>query len=150
MSTLGAIMVREVTGTDPVMRDVATLCYETLHRPFGVCRDDTWNETDPGSSHFVAMDGDRLAGYTRLLVENGLGHVRQVAVDRGYRCHGVASTLVERAVARASELGLPVAYLNARANAVRLYERLGFTIVSGPFRMGRTYLPHVRMQRPLS
>ena len=44
------ITIRIVDGTDPVLRSVADLCYETLHRPFGVSRNDVWNETDPAST----------------------------------------------------------------------------------------------------
>jgi ribosomal protein S18 acetylase RimI-like enzyme len=143
------IVVREVTGTDPVLLRVRDLCYETLHLPFGVTRNDAWNEADPRSTHIVAMDGDRLAGYVRLILEDGGGHVRQVTVSPDYRCRGLASDLVARAVLLAREMELPFAFLNARARAVGLYQRIGFRITDGPFRMGRTFLPHVRMELPL-
>lgn len=143
------ITIRIVDGTDPVLGHVADLCYETLHRPFGVSRNDAWNETDPASTHLVALDGDRLVGYVRLIAEGGGGHVRQVIVARDYRRRGIAACLVTCALGRARELGLPFAFLNARANAVRLYERLGFRVVGGAFRMGRTYLKHVRMEAAL-
>jgi ribosomal protein S18 acetylase RimI-like enzyme len=139
-----------VDGTDPVMRAVADLCYETLHKPFGVSRNDHWNETDPASTHIVALDEGRLVGYVRVIVEAGGAHLRQVVVSPGYRRRGIAASLVMCALARASELGVPSAFLNARANAVGIYERLGFRVVGGPFRMGRTYVKHVRMERPLS
>jgi ribosomal protein S18 acetylase RimI-like enzyme len=145
----GGIALRMVGGSDPAMRQVADLCYETLHRPFGVSRNDEWNETDPFSTHFLAMDGDRVVGYTRLLVQGEAGHVRQVAVDPAYRCRGIAGALVQSAVKRARDLGLPRAFLNARERAVGVYERVGFRVTAGPFRMGRTYLKHVRMEMPL-
>jgi ribosomal protein S18 acetylase RimI-like enzyme len=140
------VVVRIVDGGDPVLRGVADLCYETLHRPFGVPRNDAWNETDPASTHIVALDGDRLVGYVRLVVEGGGGHVRQVIVADAYRRRGIAASLVSCALGRARELGLPFAFLNARSNAVGIYERLGFRVVGGTFRMGRTYLKHVRME----
>jgi ribosomal protein S18 acetylase RimI-like enzyme len=143
------IVVAVVDGADPVLGGVADLCYETLHRPFGVERNDAWNETDPASTHLVALDGDRLVGYVRLIAEGGGGHVRQVAVAHAYRRRGIAATLVTCVLARARDLRLPFAFLNARENAVSVYERLGFRVVEGPFRMGRTYLKHVRMERAL-
>ncbi len=145
----GGVFLCIVEGTDPLMRGVADLCYETLHRPFGVPRNDSWNETDPASTHILALDGDRLVGYVRLIIEPGGAHLRQVVVARDRRRRGIAESLVTCALARARELGLPVAFLNARANAVGLYERLGFRVVEGPFRMGRTYLKHVRMEKAL-
>ncbi len=143
------IVVAVVDGRDPVLRGVADLCYDTLHRPFGVPRNDTWNETDPASTHLVALDGERLVGYVRLIAEGGGAHVRQVSVTSAYRRRGIAAALVTSALERACVLGLPFAFLNARENAVGIYERLGFRVVQGPFRMGRTYLKHVRMERAL-
>jgi len=143
------VVVAMVDGRDPVLRGVADLCYDTLHRPFGVSRNDAWNETEPASTHLVALDGDRLVGYVRLIAEGGGAHVRQVVVSRAYRRRGIAASLVECALARARELRLPFAFLNARENAVGIYERLGFRVVEGPFRMGRTYLKHVRMELAL-
>jgi ribosomal protein S18 acetylase RimI-like enzyme len=143
------VVLKVVGGTDPVMGQVADLCYETLHRPFGVPRQDAWNETDPRSTHFAAMEGERLVGYARLVVDGEGGHVRQVAVNSDYRFRGVASALVSAVVAEARRRGLPMTYLNAREHAVSVYERAGFRVTSRPFRMGRTYLRHVRMDQPL-
>jgi ribosomal protein S18 acetylase RimI-like enzyme len=143
------VVLRVVSGDDPVMRQVADLCYETLHRPFGVSRNDAWNETDPHSTHFAAMEGDRLVGYARLIVDTQGGHVRQVAVASDYRFRGIASALVNAAVAQARRTGLTITFLNAREHAVGVYERAGFRVSSRPFRMGRTYLRHVRMEQRL-
>jgi ribosomal protein S18 acetylase RimI-like enzyme len=143
------ITILQVPATDPLVQPVRDLCYETLHRPFGVTRNDAWNEADPASTHIVALDGERLAGYVRLIVEGGAGHVRQVSVAPAYRERGIASDLVACAVGRARELDLPLAFLNARERAVGMYERIGFRVTQGPFRMGRTFLPHVRMELPL-
>ena len=155
MGTAGAVRrpdgieMRVVSGDDPIMRQVADLSYETLHRPFGVERNDDWDDRDPLSAHFVAMDGARLVGYARLIRDGRGGQIRQVAVDPAYRFRGLATALVTSAVARARELGLEFAFLNAREHAVALYERVGFQVASAPFRMGRTYLRHVRMEMPL-
>jgi ribosomal protein S18 acetylase RimI-like enzyme len=143
------VVICVVPGSDPVLRQVADLCYETLHRPFGCARNDAWNEMDPASTHFVALEEEQLVGYVRLIAEHGGGHVRQVTVAPSHRRRGIANDLVSAALDRARELRLPFAFLNARANAVGLYRRLGFSVTSGPSRMGRTYLAHVRMEMPL-
>jgi hypothetical protein len=55
---------------------------------------------------------------------------------------------VRELVGAAARARLPRVYLNARLNAVGLYERSGFRVVSPePFPMPRTQLPHVRMER---
>jgi ribosomal protein S18 acetylase RimI-like enzyme len=146
---LPGVTIRTVAADDPVLMRVRDLCYETLHRPFGVPRNDSWNEGDPASTHIVATAGDRLAGYVRLIVDGDAGQIRQVAVDPAFRHQGVATALVSEAVERAREKGLCVAFLHARARAVSMYARLGFRVTEGPFRMGRTYLAHVRMDMRL-
>jgi ribosomal protein S18 acetylase RimI-like enzyme len=145
------VVLRYIAADDPLMLDVADLCYETLHRPFNVSRNDDWDNGDPGSTHLVALVGERLVGYARLLVESDWGHVRQVAVYEEHRGRGIGSALVGEAVALARRKGLRRVYLNARLTAVGLYERQGFRVVSpAPFPMPRTFLPHVRMETALT
>ena len=147
---LAGVELRYIAGDDPIMREVLDLCYETLHRPFDVARNDDWGNSDPGSWHIVALNSGCVVGYARLLTEGEWGHVRQVAVYEEYRARGIGSALVSRLVGRARELGIPRVYLNARLNAVGLYERAGFRVVSPePFPMPRTFLPHVRMELEL-
>lgn len=141
------IVLRTVAPDSPLMGQVHDLCYETLHRPFGVERNDNWNDDDGVSTHVVALDGERVVGYARLIVEGDWGHVRQVCVAESHRCRGLGSALVGAAVGLGRSKGLPHLYLNARMNAVGLYAKHGFRIVSPePFPMPRTYLPHVRME----
>jgi predicted GNAT family N-acyltransferase len=143
------IVLGVVAADDPVLRDVADLCYETLHRPFGVSRNDAWNEDDGRSTHLVALEAGRLVGYARLLGERVRAHIRQVVVAPSHRYRGVGSDLVGTLVEEARRAGIEMVYLNARPNAVAMYERLGFRVAGGAFRMGRTYLPHVRMEQQL-
>lgn len=141
-------VLRAIPGDDPAMRQVAELCYETLHRPFGVSRNDAWDEGDPASTHIAAMRGDRVVGYARVIVEGRWAHVRQVLVVPDRRGAGIATALVEAAIAEARRLVPDGVYLHARRRAVRMYQRLGFRVTSEAFRMPRTWLPHVRMELP--
>jgi hypothetical protein len=129
------------------MEQVADLCYETLHRPFGVARDDDWDNLDPFSRHLVALDGERVVGYGRLIQESDWAHLRQVVVDEAYRGRGIGGALVNELVDEASRRRLRRAYLNARLPAVQLYRRAGFSVVGEQFAMARTYVQHVRMER---
>jgi N-acetylglutamate synthase-like GNAT family acetyltransferase len=142
------IELRYIAGDDPLMREVLDLCYETLHRPFDVARNDDWGNSDPNSWHLVALgSGGLVVGYARLLAEGDWGHVRQVSVYEEYREKGIGTALVARLVDLARDKGMLRLYLNARLNAVGLYERAGFRVVSPePFPMPRTFLPHVRME----
>jgi ribosomal protein S18 acetylase RimI-like enzyme len=145
------IELRYIDGNDALMREVLDLCYETLHRPFDVARNDDWGNGDPNSWHLVATEAALVVGYARLLTEGEWAHIRQVAVYPEYRNRGIGTTLVSRLIGLAREKRMPRIYLNARLNAVGLYERAGFRVVSPtPFPMPRTYLPHVRMELELA
>jgi N-acetylglutamate synthase-like GNAT family acetyltransferase len=145
------VELRYVRGDDPLMRQVLDLCYETLHRPFDVTRNDDWGNEDPGSSHLVALVEGKVVGYGRLLVEGDWGHIRQVSVYEEWRSMGIGSWIVHALVELARAKSLRHVYLNARLTAVSLYERRGFTVVSPePFPMPRTFLPHVRMEMDLT
>jgi len=141
------VELRYLPGDDQLMREVLDLCYETLHRPFGVTRNDDWDNLDPGSSHLAALSGGRVIGYARLLTERDWGHIRQVAVAEPYRRRGIATVLLGELIALADRNDMSRLYLNARMPAVPLYERVGFEVVSGVFKMPRTYVEHVRMER---
>ncbi len=142
-------VLRYVSGDDPKMLAVADLCYETLHRPFGVTRSDDWDNLDPRSTHLVALNEDRVIGYARLIVEGCWGHLRQVAVDECHRRRGIGTALVRELLDEAARRGLSRAYLNARLPAVALYEKSGFARVGDVFKMPRTYVDHVRMEKML-
>ncbi|HEX9092428.1 MAG TPA: GNAT family N-acetyltransferase, partial [Coriobacteriia bacterium] len=143
-----AVTMRYIAGDDPLIGQVEDLCYATLHEPFGVTRQDGWDQMDPFSRHLVAIDDDLVVGYARLIREGEWGHLRQVVVEPGYRGRGIGTALVDELVEEARRQGIGRLYLNSRMPAVNMYERAGFRVVSPePFPMPRTYLPHVRMER---
>ncbi|MDP2234125.1 MAG: GNAT family N-acetyltransferase, partial [Actinomycetota bacterium] len=136
-----------VAGNDPLMDRVADLCFERLHEPFGVERLDDWDKLDSNSTHLVALDGETLVGYARLIAEDDWGRIRQVVVRPGWERRGIASAIVAELVRRSAADGRPQVFLNARLTATRLYEKLGFVRVGDEFETGRTHVAHVRMER---
>lgn len=139
--------VEIVCWPSPLFEVANDLRFHVLHEPFGVTRDDQWNDEDPLSHHVVALaDGD-LIGYARLIEQDGgLGQVRQVCVAPAWERRRVGTALIQRALELAADLGLAPVWLNARVTAIPFYERLGFVVVSEVFATPRTYLPHVRME----
>jgi predicted GNAT family N-acyltransferase len=144
-------VVRIVGYPSPLLAAAVDLRYRVLHEPFGVERDDDWNDQDPASTHVVATVEDDVIGYARLIAEEGgkTGQIRQVAVAPQWERRGVGTALIQGAIDEAGRLGMTDVWLNARLTAVPFYEKLGFKVTSGVFRTPRTYLPHVRMDRPL-
>ena len=90
----------------------------------------------------VAEVGTRVVGYIMCRIEHGFsdirrlrfvrkGHIISVAVLPDYRRAGIASELVKQALAALREMNGDECYLEVRAtneNALRLYEKLGFTL----------------------
>jgi ribosomal protein S18 acetylase RimI-like enzyme len=135
----------------PLFDEIDELRYRVLFEPFGVGRDDDWNDADPSAAHALALAGGRVVGYARLITEQDgrTGQIRQVAVDPAWERRGLGSALMRTVLGRAAEEGLTDVWLNARMSAVPFYEKLGFRVTSGMFHAPRTYLPHVRMDRAL-
>ncbi len=135
---------------DARMRAVCDLRHEVLMAPFGVPRDDAWGDDDPASHHLLAVEGERVVGYTRLIVHGEEAQIRHVAVAFDRQRTGIGRALIEEACREAVVRGVTRAHLNARLPAVPFYERLGFVVISNePFPSGRTAQPHVRMERVL-
>ena len=143
---MSAFSLRYVPYDWPDLAQAVDLRYTVLQEPFGVERDDDWNDEDPRSRHLVAVARDgRVIGYARLIV-NGDAQIRQVAVDPEWRGAGVGSALIRTLVRTAECDGFSEIWLNARVPAIGFYERLGFEAVGDVFNTGRTDIPHRRME----
>jgi predicted GNAT family N-acyltransferase len=126
---------------------VHDLCYAVLQEPFGVVRDDDWNDEDPASQHLVALSEEsEPIGYARLIWAGTSAQIRQVTVAFARQRTGVGSALVRALVSEALEHGAQEIWLNARMSAIGFYEQLGFVALGEVFATGRTGLPHRRME----
>jgi GNAT superfamily N-acetyltransferase len=152
-----------IAADDARMRDIHALRHEVLFAPFGLPRDDSWDDAGVDRLHLVAVhdaqDGSGLPGepaaailgYLSLLLEaEGMGHVRQVSVREDRQGAGIGRALMAEAEAEAQRRGLVVLWLHARVSAEAFYHRLGSVTTSdGTFPSGRTGMPHVRMEKRL-
>ena len=92
-----------------------------------------------GNRVWVAEADGRPVGYTVVVVhkinsETESGEIDMLAVDPDYQSQGIGLALVDFAVDRITELGIPLAEIGTggdpgHAPARRLYERAGFTPV---------------------
>jgi len=89
----------------------------------------------------VAEVNGVVVGYVMSRVETGWGHTKygltkkghivSIAVLEGYRRRGIGTALMEAALRGLKEYGAKEVYLEVRVSnipAIRLYEKLGFTI----------------------
>lgn len=133
---------------DPRMAAVHDLRHEALFAPFGIPRDDGWDDLGVDRRHVIAVLDGEVVGYASLLLaEDGTGHVRQVCVRPLLHGGGVGSVIMREVDAEGGRLGLSLLWLNARVTAEAFYRRLGWQTVSGVFPSGRTGVPHVRMEK---
>lgn len=132
------------------MAKVHELRHAVLFAPFGIERDDRWDDEGADRLHLVALAAGEVVGYTCLILEaDGTGHLRQVSVREDVRGQGVGRALMAEAEAEARRRGVGRIWLNARQSAQGFYHRLGYATTSGVFPSGRTALPHVRMEKRL-
>jgi predicted GNAT family N-acyltransferase len=122
---------------------------EVFCREQGVPAEEERDGLDDHALHLVAVDpaGERVVATLRLLVTGGEAKIGRVAVERRWRRRGIASRMLEMALARSRELGCARARLAAQIQATQLYEHAGFTIESAPFE--EAGIAHVWMAREL-
>ncbi|RZU34477.1 GNAT family N-acetyltransferase [Blastococcus saxobsidens] len=96
----------------------------------------------PGTLHLAARTPDgRVVGVVRFVPApcpyrpGALApwQLRGMATDPSVRGSGVGRALVTEGLARVAALGGDLVWCDARTTAVGFYERLGFSVVSGPF-----------------
>ena len=119
-------------------------------REQGVPRAEEVDGLDQDALHLVALapGGARVIGTLRLLVSAEAAKIGRVAVERQWRGRGIASQMLELALARARELGCLEVRLASQLEATGLYERAGFTVQSETFE--EAGIPHVWMARPIA
>lgn len=114
-----------------------------------VYQDVDGQDLEGDSCHLMAWDGDRLAGYLRLLdpeLQGGDVVIGRVITAPDYRGQGLGHELIAQALKQAQKRWpeVPV-YLSAQAHLQGYYGRYGFEVA------GEEYLedgiPHIGMRR---
>ena len=101
-----------------------------------ICFNDPWSVnsisyelTNPLSLWFVALDGDRVAGYIGSQAVVDEADIMNVAVDPSYRRQGIAQGLIDALIAALKEKGVVCLFLEVRVSnepAIELYGKNGF------------------------
>ena len=98
--------------------------------------------------HLVALQGSALVACLVLSPQtNNSIKMRQVAVTPECQGQGLGKQLVTFSEEFARNLGFELMVLNARANVVPFYERLGYEVVGDPFT--EVTIPHSHMRKNL-
>lgn len=102
---------------------------------------------DPVALHWAALVDDRVVGTARLLLGDDEAKFGRLAVEPTHRRGGIATLLLEAAVARARAAGVRRVTLDAQTRVTALYEQLGFRAVGDVFLDAR--IDHIKMIRDL-
>ncbi len=91
---------------------------------------------DQNSLHVLMQDGDRLAGYTRILPP-GLSYdtasIGRIVLDAHYRGQGLGEKLVQASIEKCFALYPSDITITAQVASLGFYEKLGFVAISDVF-----------------
>ncbi|NWG87816.1 MAG: GNAT family N-acetyltransferase [Hydrogenophilaceae bacterium] len=105
-----------------------------------------WETQDPACDWFVAKDGGgAIVGIARLTPDARIG---RMAVLPGWRRRGVGTALLQAALAKARQKGLPQVSLHAQVHALLFYGRFGFQARGPEFE--EAGIPHREMSLVLT
>jgi ElaA protein len=113
----------------------------------GVSEADEVDGRDGEALQVVAVRDGRVIGTCRMLVENGVGKLGRMAVERDARRGGIGVRLLQAAEAAAADAGARRVILAAQVDAQRFYSAHGYHTVGGHFLDAG--IEHVRMERAL-
>ena len=106
------------------------------------------DDRDREALHLVALDGARIVGTCRILVDGELGRLGRMAVEAERRRAGIGAALLEAGEAAARSGGARRMRLHAQVAARDFYARAGYESRGGPF--VEDGIDHVTMERPLA
>lgn len=132
------------SGDDPILSAALALRDSVLYEPFGIDPGDRDEASAREGVHAVVIEGERVAGYGRLVPSEAGWRLRQVAVDPSMQGSGIGTLVVRALLRQAARSGEHRIWLAAREPAVGFYEALGFAVVEEDYPTP-TGMRHVRM-----
>jgi predicted GNAT family N-acyltransferase len=132
------------------LREAFVLRERVFYGEQGVPREEDIDGLDDEAEHVVALSREHgeVVGTLRLLVSGEKAKIGRVAVAPEWRRRGIASQMLELAIARARERGSAKVRLAAQVAAIELYRQAGFAVESDVFE--EAGIPHVWMGLSLS
>jgi predicted GNAT family N-acyltransferase len=103
---------------------------------------------DAHAIQVVAVDSDRVVGTCRVLVDDGVGRLGRMAVEREARGRGVGAAILAAAEQSARDSGARLMRLHAQRYVEDLYMAAGYTPYGQPF--VEEGIPHVSMEKRLA
>jgi len=116
-----------------------------LRSPLGMEIGSERDNHEDGALHLIAMCDRKIIASARLReLSPKLGSISYVAVLPEFQNQGIGTKLIKQLIAKAQQKNLTTLRLMSRINAIKFYQKLGFSEQENPFEyLG---LPHIFMQ----
>lgn len=107
--------------------------------------EEEFDQYEKEAVHFLVTNNDSPIGAGRFRTVNGDGKVERICIKKEARKTGAGKLLMEKIETYAKSLQLSKLRLNAQAQAIPFYQKLGYTICSEEFMEAN--IPHYSMEK---
>ena len=116
-----------------------------LRSPLGMEKGSERDNHEDDAVHLVGICDRKIIASARLReLSPGLGSIGYVAVLPEFQNQGIGTKLIEKLITKAQAKNLKILRLKSRINAIKFYQRIGFTAQGNPFDF--LGIPHILMQ----
>jgi predicted GNAT family N-acyltransferase len=123
---MGDIIYKYINYKDEKFKQVINLRYCILFEPFNKIEKYEYDELDEISMHLVALDKERVLGYSRMTNIKGTGKITNVVVSLECINRGIGLDMMKKHINKAKEANMSYVSLNARLDTVNFYKKVGF------------------------
>lgn len=120
------ITYKYIDHTTKEFKQVINLRYDILFGPYKKVEKYTYDELDYISFHLVALDKEKVVGYSRMTNVNGKGKISNVVVHPEYVNKKIGFEMMKNHIFKAEECNINYLYLDARLETVNFYKKVGF------------------------
>jgi N-acetylglutamate synthase-like GNAT family acetyltransferase len=123
---MGEIIYKYTNYKSKEFKQVIDLRYHILFEPYSKIKKYEYDELDAISLHLVALDKEKIVGYSRMTDVNGEGKITNVVVSPEYINRRIGFEMMKKHIIKAKEYNISYLYLNARVDTIDFYKKVGF------------------------
>lgn len=120
------ITYKYIEYTDEKFEEVIDLRFEILFKPYNKIAKYEFDEIDNVSFHLVAIDENKVVGYSRMTNFKDDGKITNVVVSPKYLRKGIGHEMLKRHIVKANDEDMNFLYLNSRLDTINFYRKIGF------------------------
>ncbi|NME81664.1 GNAT family N-acetyltransferase [Clostridium sp. SM-530-WT-3G] len=127
------ITIKYIGVKDKLFKQVALLRYKILFEPYHKINKYIYDSLDNISYHLVALDKNKIVGYSRLTNIDGKGKITNVFVIPEYENLKIGHKMLNKHIEKAKKEKFTQLYLNARISTINFYKKAGFVEEGEPY-----------------